>query len=343
MKQIHRVAIVGCGSIAGNHVKGILAAGQELCALCDVLPTQAQKLIEKHELGNIPVYTDYQEMLTAVSPDAVHICTPHYLHAKMCVTALSQNIHVLCEKPICISMEELDDVRRAVKSSHAQLGICLQNRYEPSMLRLRELAQQSGVTAGFGNVVWNRDEVYYASGAWRGTWAQEGGGVMINQAIHTLDLLQWICGMPSTVVAHLANDHLTDVIEVEDTVSARFACADGKILNFFATTGAGKSFSAQLRIKLADGSTLTAENGMLLRNSALLPTPQTEAAYGKDVWGGGHKTLIADFYGALQQNRPFAIGFSEAERVMRLVFGIYRSNGLRISVPQLPETSYHTS
>ena len=245
MKQALNVALVGCGAISGNHVKGILAAGQKLCALCDVDPAQAARLIETFGLEPIPVYTDYKTMLDAVHPDSVHVCTPHYLHAEMTVEALGRGIHVLCEKPLAISMEQLNAIQAAAQKSTAQLGVCQQNRYEPNFLRAKELASTEGVAAAYGDVVWLRDASYYASGSWRGTWREEGGGVMINQALHTLDLLQWICGMPTHVLAHTANDHHKGQIEVEDLAAARFECADGTLINFYATTSAGKSFPAK--------------------------------------------------------------------------------------------------
>ena len=189
MDKKFRVALVGCGSISGNHLGGILAAGQTVCALCDIDPAQAKKKAEKFGLTEAEIYTDYTEMLDCEKPDAVHICTPHYLHAPMIIEALGRNIHVLCEKPLCISIEQLEKIREAAGISSAQLGVCHQNRWKPSMKELRRLAQV-GVKGAFGSVVWNRDEDYYKSGAWRGSWAEEGGGVMINQALHTLDLLQ---------------------------------------------------------------------------------------------------------------------------------------------------------
>ena len=226
MKKVFRVAVVGCGAICGNHINGILSAGQNVCALCDIDESHALSVAEKFSLDP-KIYTDYIGMLDTEHPDSVHICTPHYLHAQMCIEALKRNINVLCEKPLCISKQELESIIKAANESSAQLGVCLQNRYEPAILKLRELAGDDPVGA-LGIVSWKRDEKYYASGDWRGKWATEGGGVMINQAIHTLDLLQWICGMPAYVTAHLSNDSLQGIIEVEDTASALLECENGK-------------------------------------------------------------------------------------------------------------------
>ena len=332
-KTTFRVALVGCGAISGNHIKAILAAGQELCALCDIDPTHAQAVVQKYELGDLPIYTDYNMMLDTEKPDAVHICTPHYLHAPMSVAALERNIHVLCEKPLCISLEELKTLRAAVKKSHAQLGVCHQNRYEPNMIRLCELARE-GVLGGCGYVVWNRDVAYYNSAAWRGTWEQEGGGVMINQALHTLDILQWVCGMPTQVTAHCFNDRLRGMIEVEDTATARFETADGKTLHFFATTSATVNFPVRLEIQLRSKEVILAGNNLLVSDSITERNEKSEAVVGKSVWGNGHKALISDFYACIAENRPFPIDVSEGEKVIRLILAMYTSNGERIKIPQ---------
>ena len=331
MSSSYRVAIVGCGAISGNHVIAIQHAGQTLCALCDINPAQAQKRIEQYGLPGVHVYTDHETMLCEEKPDAVHICTPHYLHAPMAISALERNIHVLCEKPLCISTEQLSALKKAVQNSRAQLGVCHQNRYEPNMLRLKELSCGK-VSAGFGSVVWHRDATYYGSAAWRGTWDQEGGGVMINQALHTLDLMQWICGFPTHVTAHISNDLLQGVIEVEDTAVACFECESGTRFNFFATNTATASLPVQIQLKLNTGDMIDAQNDQFCLNHELISAQKPGETVGKRVWGDGHKALISDFYRHVDQGERFPIGFDEAERVIRMILSMYRSDGKRIEI-----------
>lgn len=332
MKDKLRVAIIGCGAISGNHVKGILASGQELCALCDIDPEKAAGLIQKYELGAISVYTDYLRMLDEEKPDVVHICTPHFLHSKMSVEALERDINVLCEKPLAISTEELTAIERAAEKSKAKLGVCLQNRYEPNILRAKELVQSTGIRTACGDVVWNRDEGYYASGSWRGKWETEGGGVMINQALHTLDLLQWICGMPTHVTAHISNDHLQDVIEVEDTATALFTLPDGSLFTVFATTASGASFPAHLRFYLQDKQVLHAETNLLTLKGHEINCQDSTNFTGKSVWGTGHTALIGDFYHCVRENLPFSIDEKEGGKVVRLILSLYASNGNKIEI-----------
>ncbi len=330
-----RVSIIGCGAIAGTHVAAVRAAGQEICALCDIDREKAGQFAQRFGI-DAPVYADYAELLERERPDAVHICTPHHLHAEMCCLALRKNIHVLCEKPLCITLGELDEVTRAARESRATLGVCLQNRYEPNLLRLRGLAAEHGVNAGMGIVAWKRDEAYYRSGEWRGRKATEGGGVMINQALHTLDLLQWICGMPSHVTAHLGNDHLSGVIEVEDTATALFELPGGGKLSFFATTAAGADFPAQVQLVTADKRILYADSSLLAEQGKLVARQLNDPAAGKRVWGTGHRELVADFYRCIGAERPFSIGAEEAGKVIRLILAMYASNGNRVAVPEAP-------
>lgn len=325
INHVFRAAVIGCGCISGNHINAIRKAGQEICAFCDIDRKKAEAAAARVG-GGVPVFTDYIEMMDTVKPDVVHICTPHYLHAPMTVAALKRGINVLSEKPLCINLEQLEEIRRAAADSTAMLGVCHQNRYEPNMLKLKELAS-AGVAGGFGSVLWKRDGDYYASGAWRGKWDTEGGGVLINQALHTLDLLQWICGMPETVVGHIANDHLTDVIEVEDTASAMFTKADGTRLHFWAATSASVDFPVQLRLVQKDGTVINAENDMMTVNGKLLPPVSHGEAVGKLVWGDGHNRLIADFYRSLADGTHFPIDVEEASKVVRLILGIYASEG----------------
>lgn len=325
-----RAAVIGCGAISGNHLKNIPAAGGTVCALCDPDRAAAEKRAAEFGLS-VPIYADFAALLEQEKPDVVHICTPHYLHAEMIVAALEQGIHVLCEKPLAIREAQLRTVLEAERKSTAKLGVCLQNRYEANFLKLKDYADH-GVLGAAGTVIWDRDAAYYASGAWRGKWATEGGGVMINQALHTLDLLQWLCGMPTHVTAHCANDLHQGVIEVEDTASAVFETETGRF-NFFATTACGASFPAQVQLRTARKETVIA-SGKCLTVNGQVESGEAEAADGKAVWGSGHRKLIDHFYRCLQSGEKFPIDGPEAAKVVRLVLAMYRSEGERIKIEQ---------
>lgn len=331
MKNKFRVALIGCGAIAPNHLRAIIDCDQELCALCDINTDHAEALKKRFDLGDVPIYKSYVDMLETEKPDSVHICTPHYLHAEMVCETLSRNVHVLCEKPLCISYSELDKIEKAVAASNAVLGVCHQNRYEDNMLILHDLAKD-GIIGGVGYMLWKRDADYYASAEWRGTNDMEGGGVLINQALHTLDLLTWVCGMPKYVTAHTTCDSLKDVIEVEDTAFMRFELPNGTPLNFFATNACGADFNPRLEVKLADNRRVNASNKIITVDNEVLNHKAKEIYSGKAVWGAGHTKLIADFYQKIGNGEKFELGFEEASKVIRLILATYRSDGQKIEI-----------
>ena len=191
---------------------------------------------------NAEEYSDYNALLASGKVDVVHVCTPHYLHAEIICTALGANIHVLCEKPLAINFEQLNAIEKAVNNSSATLGVCFQNRYNASVLYLKEFFKDKKIIAATANLVWNRGKDYYSSAKWRGKKQYEGGGVMINQAIHTLDLLQWFCGMPESVIAHCSNNSLKNVIDVEDTAFGCFTLKNGGNFIINATNSAASCF-----------------------------------------------------------------------------------------------------
>lgn len=328
MAEQLKAAIIGCGAIGPIHASSILAAGEELVALCDLLPERAEALKEKLALKDTRIYSDWKKMLDEERIDVLHVCTPHDQHAMMCVEALSRDISVLCEKPLCISLGQLDTILAAEKKSKGQLAVCLQNRYETNSKRLKALVEENGFDGAYASVVWNRGVEYYRSGEWRGTKAHEGGGVAINQAIHTLDLLQWVCGMPKTVIAHAYNDHLKGEIEVEDTVAALFETVDGKKLNFFATTAGAKDFPPEISVRLSTKEIALCQNDLFaVGSSSANATLRQPTLGGKLVWGKGHEALIRDFYDHIRTGSHFPIDGEEGAKSVRMVLGIYRSGG----------------
>ncbi len=319
-----RVAVVGYGVIGRLHA-AILEKSGMLCAICDNNPAALR------EAPDVPCVADYTELLETVRPDAVHICTPHYLHADMVVQALRRNIFVLCEKPLCIHADEIDRILAAEKESAAGLGVCLQNRYNAVNRFVYDYLQGAKHVSGVGQVAWNRTAAYYASGDWRGKQATEGGGVLINQALHTLDLLQWFLGMPEQVIAQTDTLSLAGTIEVED--SALLLCRGKNEFTFFATNGAPSDFSVLIQL-IVDGKQVTVLPDRVLIDRecvAFFEAPQRFVH--KQCYGNGHEALIADFYDCIAAGRRFAIDGNAGAQVVRLILSAYQSHGKRISVP----------
>ena len=325
-----RVGIVGIGAIAPLHIKALQNCGQQVVALCDIETDRCVKANKNFGL-DATVYADFNEMLDCETLDAVHICTPHYLHAEMICASLDGGINVLSEKPLAINEEQLTEIENAVKNSSAQFGVCFQNRFNESVLYIKEYFKDRQITSAYANLTWCRDERYYASGAWRGTWDQEGGGVMINQAIHSLDILQWLCGMPESVLAHVSNNSLKDTIEVEDTAFGIFSLENGRNFVIHATNAAKSSFPVYMAFNSgADTIELSADN--LIVNGNFVTKENGEPIFGKTEWGSGHAILIRKYYDCLQNGEKFPIDFYEARNAIRLILKMYASNGNTIKI-----------
>ena len=325
-----RVGIIGLGAISPLHIRAILKYGQKITAICDVDSEKRQKVNAEFGL-NAEEYGDYNALLASGKVDVVHVCTPHYLHAEIICAALGANVHVLCEKPLAINFEQLNDIEKAVKNSSATLGVCFQNRYNASVLYLKEFFKNKEIIAATANLVWNRGKDYYSSAKWRGKKQYEGGGVMINQAIHSLDLLQWFCGMPETVIAHCSNNSLQGVIDVEDTAFGRFTLKNGGNFIINATNSAASCFPIVLMFQSkTDAVELSGDN--LIVNGKFVTKSDGTPIFGKEEWGVGHNNLIREFYNCLEKGEKFPIDFYEASKTVKLILKMYESNGKKINI-----------
>ena len=317
-----KTAVVGYGVIGKLHA-GILRERGTLSAICDI----DRDVLS--DITDVELYSDYITMLDTHRPDAVHICTPHYLHAEMVIEALRRNINVLCEKPLCIREEDIPRILEAEKSSEAILGVCHQNRYNPSNLYIKEYLKDKTLKGGIGSVCWIRDAEYYASGAWRGKWDTEGGGVLINQALHTLDLMQWFCGMPEKLAASVSNLTLKEHIEVEDTaaISAKGVCD----FNFYATNGGVGGLPVEITLR-TDTEVIKVMPRYTVIGNEFKEFPKGKRTGAKVCYGSGHELLIDDFYSCIKAGRHFPIDGEEGAKVIRLILAAYKSRGEWIEI-----------
>ena len=307
----------------GSVHAAILQKRGDLCAVCDI---DEEKL---KRFSHLPVYTDYIRMLEEVKPDSVHICTPHYLHAEMIVESLGRNIHTLCEKPLCITKEQIQSVIEAEAKSKAAFGVCLQNRYNGENIFVKEYLADKRILSVTGTVAWHRDEAYYRSGAWRGKKATEGGGVLINQALHTLDLVLWLTGMPDSVTASVCDLTLKDAIEVED--SALIIGKGRPGFTFFATNGAPCNMPVELTVK-TENEIIKVLPGSVIINGKAVNFEEKYEALGKKCYGSGHEALINDFYSCINNGGRFPIGAEEAARSVKVILAAYESGGKEIFI-----------
>lgn len=323
-----RAVIVGCGNIAHVHAAVIKDLSEaELVGAADIVYAKARSFAQKF---NAKPYTSLEEMLKIEKPDVLHICTPHYLHTPMAEYALARGINVFMEKPPVISYEQLAQLKKAVENSEAKLGLCYQNRYNPSFLeakRFLESDKAGAVKGARGLVTWNRGSDYYTNSSWRGRLKTEGGGVLINQSVHTLDLLCELLGEPEWTDASMANHHLKGVIEVEDTMEA-YVSFGGRIACFYATNAYRADVPPIIEI-CAEKATVRIEDPdvTIFYSDGNVERPQlaTPDRLGKSYWGSGHTACIGDFYATLEQGREFALELPRLERSIRLMLGVYES------------------
>ena len=326
-----RVGIIGCGSIHHQHVSALIADERvTLAAFADIEPARAEKSASTY--GG-KAYTDYIKMIVSEQLDAVHICTPHYLHEPMAIAAMKHGCHVFCEKPMAITVEGAERMMEVSRETGKKLGICFQNRFRETsqlVMRLLRSGEVGKVLGAKALLTWNRGVDYYKTATWRGRWNTEGGGVLINQSIHTLDLLDQFCGGFKSVSAHISRYMLPKPYEVEDTAMANFMLKSGGNAVFFATNCYAVCNTPEISL-VCEKAVLTLSDELIISygngRKAICSDPKV-ITNGKAVWGGCHKTAIGHFYDALLSHgeENFAIGPDEGIRSVRLIHGIYTSS-----------------
>ena len=322
-----KVAIIGCGSIAVIHAKCIkIMSEHELTAFVDNKIEKAQAFTE--EYGG-RAYASLDEMLLVEKIDVLHICTPHYLHTPMAIYGLEHGLHVFMEKPPVISREQLEQLKAV--NTDKQLGLCFQNRYNPSIQKVKEMIA-SGITGKIigarGIVTWNRSKDYYNDSDWRGSLKKEGGGALINQSIHTMDLLHYLIDEKvQSVDAVIANHHLKGIIEVEDTMSAYIRYSNA-VACFYATTSYIADPAPLIELS-CDNMVIRIEelNVTCYHKNGEMEQIQVEGkkGYGKSYWGAGHEDCICDFYDSITKNQSFWLNLKQMQDTILIMLAAYES------------------
>ncbi len=331
MKALY-FGIIGVGNIARTHVAAIKKTpGAALIAVADRDPERARAFAAEH--GGT-WYTDYHDLLARDDIDAVALCTPHDLHAPMTMDAAAAHKHVICEKPMARNVAECDAMIAACERAGVTLGIIFQSRFEPlaykskSLINAGKLGRLLWVSA---STMWYRTDEYYRSAPWRGTWAHEGGGVLINQAIHAIDLLIWLTGMPTWVTARTRT--LYHCIEVEDGGIAILEYADNRLGSIQATTAAYPGYPERLEFYGTGGSAIFHKGQGKLEWHLLDPREDGEekaevssgAARPMDISDTGHIAQFQDFAAAIREHRRPLVDGYEGRKSIEVVQAIYRS------------------
>ncbi len=318
---MRNVCIVGYGAVGAVHAAALEGIENvQLYAVCDVNP---QKLNLCRDTYGCKVFSNFDEMLLDPNIDAVHICTPHYLHKEMAVKAFVAGKAVVLEKPVGISLAELNALR-AVFKEQANIPLCvmLQNRTNACVVKLKEQIAHRDVGALQGilaNLNWHRDEAYYKQDPWRGNWQTEGGGLLINQALHLVDLMLYFGGAVKKYESSIHRWGITG-IEVEDTASAILQFENGAKGVFHATNCYITDEAFQLELRFENAHFRYADGLLyeILDGDVRILAKDEKLQIGKSYWGCGHQTVIRNFYAG--QDYP---GIEDAYDAMKLVFEIY--------------------
>jgi predicted dehydrogenase len=267
-------------------------------------------------------------MLEKEELDAVHVTTPHYLHAPMTIAALEKDIYVCLEKPMCINREEIKALMDAEKKSKASVTVSFQTRYNKANVIAKKIADEDGIISAYCSNFWQRTNEYYTESGWRGAYATEGGGVMINQAIHNIDHLIGLLGTPVALYATKSNHKHKGIIEVEDTCEGMVEFENGLIGNFYATNAFTGASRTSIFVKTTNHM-LEIRNAKLFIDDKLVEDTETSSYLGKEVYGDGHLILIKKFYEAIENGDEMPITLESAQWALRLLLAAYESNDER--------------
>ncbi len=327
--------IIGCGAISHTHINSINGNKfGKIIAVCDINEEKAKAA--STEAGCDKYYTDYKTMLTECKDaNVVHICTPHYLHAEMAIYALEHGFDIYLEKPCAMTVAEAKTIVEASERTGKKVCVSFQNRLVKTTAAAKRIISEGrlGKLLGMkGIVTWERSGKYYTESGWRGAWATEGGGVLINQAIHTLDLLYCFGGKVKSVEGSVALRKNRGTTEVEDTAEATILFENGTSAVFYATNCNVISTPAELELILEKGRLLISNDILYeitdghLREAA----EDTGVAVGKSVWGSGHTIMIGNFYKVLQGEEAEYCDITDAYQVLEIIEKIYETSPCKL-------------
>jgi len=324
--------IIGAGAICPLHVSAIRACpGARLAAVADVSEERARSM---GEANGIAWYTDHKKLLEDPNVDVVCVCTPSGLRGPVCIDAARAGKHVIAEKPLEVSLEKADAVIEACEEAGVKLAVIFQLRFTAGMQATKRAVAEGRLgrlVMGDAYVKWRRDQDYYDSDPWRGTWHLDGGGALMNQGIHYVDLLQWIMGPVESLYGQ-TDTLVRQRIEVEDTAAACLRFCNRALGTIEACTSAYKGVPGRIEIR-GERGTIVAESGNVVvwdveGEEGDLPEAAdlgSGAADPKGIRAVGHKEQIDDMVRAINEEREPTVNGREARKAIEIITAIYRS------------------
>jgi UDP-N-acetyl-2-amino-2-deoxyglucuronate dehydrogenase len=342
-----RVGLVGCGKIAATHALALSSLAEaDWVACCDRDVARATEMAAKYDVPQ--VFGDAAELFASGLVEAVLVCTPHPAHEAVVVAAANAGIHVLCEKPVATTLGEADRMIDAADNAGTKFGVVFQRRFWPSAQRIRtaiDAGKLGNLTLGDCTVRLWRGPEYFGADPWRGKWASEGGGILMNQAVHSIDHFQWFMGRAVEVYGKYATLRHGDYIDVEDTAVATIVFENGAL----GVLQASSTFQPAFGFRVAVHGDKGAAVSMWERNEGELGVNDVWSIPGeeslRETWlqeDDGirgfpqfHQAQIRDFLQAVRDDREPAVTGKEARKSLEIILAIYESSrsGLPVSLP----------
>jgi UDP-N-acetyl-2-amino-2-deoxyglucuronate dehydrogenase len=329
---VHGFGIVGTGIIATTHANSIAAVpGAALVAVTDVLPDLAASFAAGHDCA---AEADLDALLARDDVDVVCVCVPSGLHAEVGVRAAEAGKHLVVEKPIDVTLAAADRLIGAADAAGVRLTVISQHRFDPGLVELRKLLDAGALgdlVFGEATTKWHRTQAYYDSAGWRGTWALDGGGALMNQGVHYVDLLRWAMGPVAEVTAVCATR--AHQVEVEDVAAATIRFRSGAVGTLVASTAIYPGMAQRLEVFGTEG-TVVIEDGQIVHRavsdgksgqSAATETRVGAAADPANLGIFAHAAQIADLMEAIDTGREPAITGADGRAALEIVCAVYES------------------
>lgn len=341
-----RYALVGCGRVAPSHIKAAVENGFEILSVCDIDFSHIDEMFScsvRCDNENIRRYSDYREMYDTEKPELVSIALPSSLHAEAAIEAIKRGINVIIEKPMAMSIEDADEIIRLSKVHNVKVSACHQNRFNVAVQEMRaalEKGRFGTLSHGAITVRWGRDKSYYAQADWRGKFATDGGALM-NQCIHGIDLLIWMCGGELTRVFGATRNQYHPYIEAEDIGTAVFQFANGVVATVEGTVNIpGDSLEQHLTL-IGNGGVVKlggkSANAIDVWRFTDDPNDTKDGYHEKtaNVYGNGHTSLFSDVASAIKEDRAPYVDAEAGKTALQAVLAVYKSayEGKAIDLP----------
>jgi len=323
-----RIGVIGCGRISSVYVQVFKSLSEDVtvCYAVDKVRERAKE-VASHFPGC--GYSQDIQALLEQKPDVVHVLTPHFLHKEHVIKALKAGCNVLTEKPIALSVADAEEMISVAGETGKQLGVIFQNRYIEGVQEAKRLlteGRMGKLTGAWSTLNWWRPASYYQCD-WKGSWEKEGGGVVIDQAIHSIDLVRHLMGCEVVSIKAQIDRRVLQSIEVEDVASAAIRFENDAVYSFYACNYYTSNSPIRVELTCERGTVLLTEDMVTIvrDNKEHTIRPIGVDNDGERYWGGYHQAQIKDFYDKLQSGRPVPIEPADAAKTLAVVLGIYRS------------------